>query len=141
VVDRLVLVVPPGHRWNGVQISPMDLVGEPLLLREPGSGSRIAAIQNLEGSGVAMTDLNVALELGSNAAIKDAVGRGLGVAFLSWFSVQKELDSGELRIVEVEGLDPERDFYIAYDRRRPLPPAAMAFLHHLEDNPIRPAAR
>jgi len=134
--DCLLLVVPPGHRWAGQHISAVALRDEPLLLREAGSGSRSAVIKNLERSGVVMSDLNVALELGSNAAIKDAVERGLGVAFLSSFAVQKELDHGDLVRVEVEELKLERDFYVAYDRRHPLPPTAMAFLHYVEANPI-----
>jgi len=137
--DCMLLVVPPGHRWAGQHISAVALRDEPLLLRESGSGTRSAVMKNLERSGVVMADLNVALELGSNAAIKDAVERGLGVAFLSSFAVQKELDHGDLVKVEVEGLDLGRDFYVAYDRRRPLPPTARAFLHYVEVNPIFPS--
>ena len=82
-----------------------------------------------------MHELNVALELGSNAAIKDAIRRGLGVAFLSRMTVRKELDSRELETAEVEGLDLTREFYLVYDRRRPLPSAANSFLHFLEAYP------
>jgi DNA-binding transcriptional LysR family regulator len=133
--DSLVLAVPPGHRWAGQRISPSDMSTEALILRESGSGSRAAVIASLERSGVALADLNVALELGSNAAIKDAVRRGLGVAFLSRMAVRKELDSHELEMAEIEGLDLAREFYLVYDRRRPLPAAANALLHFLEVHP------
>jgi len=129
-------VVPRGHRWVGRHVTTAALRGEPLILREQGSGSRRTVIESLERAGVTTADLNVVLELGSNGAIKDAVGRGLGVAFLSGLVVRKELDSGELVTVEVDGLDPGRAFYLAYDRRRPLPPTARAFLHYLEANPL-----
>ena len=79
-----------------------------------------------------------ALELGSNAAIKDAVKRGLGVAFLSELAVRSEVGSKELRSVAVEGLDLARDFYLVFNRRRPLSPAATAFLHFLETHPFEP---
>jgi DNA-binding transcriptional LysR family regulator len=134
--DYLTLVVPPGHRWAGRRVPPSALLGEPLILREPGSGSRHAAVQALERAGVAIGDLNVALELGSNEAIQDAVGHGLGVAFLSRHVVQKRLDAGDLATVAIEGIDLGRDFYLAYDRRRPLTPPALVFLRHLEANPI-----
>ena len=40
--DEEVVVVPPGHAWFGKkQISIADLAGEPLLLRESGSGTRV----------------------------------------------------------------------------------------------------
>lgn len=105
------------------------------MLREQGSGSRSAVVTSLEQGGVALHELNVALELGSNAAIKDAIRRGLGVAFLSRMTVRKEFDSRELETVEVEGLDLTREFYLVYDRRRPLPPVANSFLHFLEAYP------
>jgi DNA-binding transcriptional LysR family regulator len=69
------------------------------------------------------------------------VRRGLGVSFLSHLAVRKELSSKELRAVAVKGLDFTRDFYLVFDRRRPLPPAARAFVHYLEANPILPAER
>jgi DNA-binding transcriptional LysR family regulator len=133
--DSLVLVVPPRHRWVGQRISPPALSQEPIILRESGSGSRASVVASLERYGMALADLNVALELGSNAAIKDAVRRGLGVAFLSRMAVRKELDGRELEMVEVDGLDLAREFYLVYDRRRPLGAAALAFLHLLELRP------
>lgn len=135
--DSLVLVVPPGHRWAGRRIVPEALRGEPLVLREPGSGSRCAVLKSLERLGVFSDELNVVLELGSNAAIKDAVARGLGAAFLSRLAVEKDLDSGAL--IAVEGFTLGRDFYLAYDRRRPLPAPARVFLHYLEAHPSLPA--
>jgi DNA-binding transcriptional LysR family regulator len=134
--DSLVLVVPPGHRWAGRTIRPSVLEEGPLILREPGSGSRSAVVASLERAGITRSCLDLAIVLGSNAAIKDAVRRGLGVAFLSRLTVQKELDSHELETAEVEGLDVTREFCLVYNHRRPLPPAARAFLHFVESQSI-----
>ncbi len=98
----------------------------------------VALEQGLTRAGLSLADLNVALELGSNAAIKDAVQRGLGVAFLSRLAVRGNSLSSELRTIAVKGIDLNRDFYLVYNRRRPLPPAAAAFLHFLETHPIEP---
>ncbi len=88
--DSLVLIVSPGHpSLRRKTISPDALKTERLIVREPGSGSRCALEQGLTRAGMSLADLNVALELGSNAAIKDAVQRGLGVAFLSQLAVRK----------------------------------------------------
>jgi DNA-binding transcriptional LysR family regulator len=135
--DCLLLIVHPGHPSAGRKtISLSDLKGERLIIREPGSGSRCALEQGLARAGTSLAALNVTLELGSNAAIKDAVRRGLGVAFLSQLAVRKELGSKELRTVTVKGLNLERDFYVVFHRRRPLGPAAVAFLHFLEAHPL-----
>jgi DNA-binding transcriptional LysR family regulator len=135
--DSLVLVVAPGHHWAGRRAVPLKaLAGEPLIVREAGSGSRLTLEKGLEQAGTPLARLHVACELGSNAAIKDAVKRGLGVAFLSRLAVEKELDSSELRAVAVRGLALTRDFYIVYRRNRPLSQAASVFLHFVESHPI-----
>ncbi len=138
--DRLVLVVPPSHPWAGLRsISPGRLAGESLIVREVGSGSRGVLQQALDRSGMAISTLGVTLELGSNAAILDGVRRGLGIAFLSRLAVRRDIESGELHEIEVEGLDLRRHFYLVHDRRRPLTPAASIFLHFAENCP-RPNA-
>jgi DNA-binding transcriptional LysR family regulator len=135
--DSLVLIVPSRHPWATLQnITLDDLAREPLIVREAGSGSRCALEKSLVKAGAELSDLSVSLELGSNAGIKDAVKRGLGVAFLSRFCVQRELSAGELRTVPVRGLHLNRRFYLVYRRSRPLSPAASAFLHFLEAHPM-----
>jgi DNA-binding transcriptional LysR family regulator len=135
--DSLVLIVPTDHPWaTRRSISLETLAGQPLIVREPGSGSRCALEKSLERSGSSLADLRVSLELGSNTAIKDAVKRGLGVAFLSRLAVKGELAVNELRAVSVRGLRLTRQFYLVYRRTRPLSPAADAFLRFVESHPI-----
>ncbi|MFI5456090.1 MAG: selenium metabolism-associated LysR family transcriptional regulator [Isosphaerales bacterium] len=135
--DSLVLIVPMGHPWAARKsIALKALTGEPLILRERGSGTRCALEKSLERADASIAELNVTLELGSNAAIKDAVKQGLGVAFLSRMAVRRELDAKELRAVAVCGLCLTRYFYLVRHHRRPLSPAASVFLHFLESHPI-----
>jgi DNA-binding transcriptional LysR family regulator len=136
--DRLVLIIPSGHpSADRKAISLRTLSGEKLIIREPESGSRWVLEKGLERAGISIAVLNVTLELGSNAAIKDAVRRGLGVAFLSQMIVRRELDSKELQSVTVRGLDLTRHFYLVFHRRRPLPPSARVFLRFLETHPLQ----
>ncbi len=140
--DSLVLIIPSGHRWAGRRtVSLSALSDEKLIIRESGSGSRCVLERSLERAGSSLAALNVTLELGSNAAIKDSVRRGLGIAFLSHIAVCRELESKELRTVVVKGLDLSRQFHLVFDRRRPLSPAAAAFLHFLEAHPFRAGRR
>jgi DNA-binding transcriptional LysR family regulator len=135
--DRLVLVVPLAHPWATRRtISLVGLAAEPLIIREPGSGSRSTLEKGLERAGASLAALNISLELGSNTAIKDAVKRGLGVAFLSKICVRRELEARELRAVGVQGLDLTRRFYVVHHRRRPLSIAAKAFVRFIESRPI-----
>jgi LysR family transcriptional regulator, low CO2-responsive transcriptional regulator len=134
--DELTLVVPPGHPWGRrKRVSLDELAGQPLVLREVGSGSRWCLEQGLARAGKPLTDLRVALELGSNEAIKEAVLRGLGLAFLSRLAVEKELRAGQLAAVRVDGLRLAREMFAVSDRRRALPIPARLFLDLLATDP------
>jgi molybdate transport repressor ModE-like protein len=127
--DELVLVVPRGHPWWRRRRVPVaDLVAQPLVVRERGSGSRGCLERSLERAGVTPADLHVVVELGSSEAAKGAVLEGLGVAVLSRRAVQAEVKTGRLRPLRVEGLDLTRDILVVRDRRRVLPAAAELFL-------------
>src|SRR5262249_21057564 len=127
---------PPGHPLSRrKKASVRDLCGCALILREVGSGLRHCFEKSLERAGRSLADLRVALELGSNEAIKEAVLRGGGAAVLSAYAVQKELREGRLHALEVSDLHCDRDFFVVRDRRRVLPLAARAFLAFLERHP------
>jgi DNA-binding transcriptional LysR family regulator len=127
--DELALVVPPGHAWGWrKRVSLGQLAGQPLILREAGSGSRWCLEQALAHAGMSPRDMHVALELGSNEAIKEAVAQGLGLAVLSTRAVEKEVRTGELRALAVAGLLLTREMYVVWDRRRALPIPARLFL-------------
>jgi DNA-binding transcriptional LysR family regulator len=134
--DRMALVVPAGHPWARRRtVSAEELGQEPLVLREPGSGSRWCLERALDRAGKSLLDLRVSLELGSNEAIKEAVLRGLGVAVLSTHVVQNEVRARQLRALEVEGLALQREMFAAWDRRRVLPIPARLFLDLLDPCP------
>jgi DNA-binding transcriptional LysR family regulator len=140
--DTLVLILAPDHPWAARKgVSLRALAAEPLILREPGSGTRCALRKGLERAGASLDAMNVTLEMGSNAAIKDAVRRGLGVSFMSRSTVARELAAGELKAVPVRGLVLTRYLYAVSHRRRPLSPAASAFLHFLKAHPLKPDRR
>src|SRR6516165_1759656 len=135
--DRMVLVVPPDHALGKREkVSVKQLPRYPLVLREVGSGLRHCFEKSLEKAGLSLADLRVALELGSNEAIKEAVLRGVGIAILSTYAVEKEVKTGQLHAVEVSGLHCDRDMFIVQDKRRVLPFPARLFLIFLETHRI-----
>jgi LysR family transcriptional regulator, low CO2-responsive transcriptional regulator len=132
--DRLVLVVPADHPWKSRRrITLEQLAQQPLILREAGSGSRWSLERALSQVGKSLGDLRVALELGSNEAIKEAVQRGLGLAFLSELAVGQERDAGKFHALQVAGMPLTRQMYAVWDRRRILPIPARLFLDLLPD--------
>jgi DNA-binding transcriptional LysR family regulator len=135
--DRMVLVLPPSHAWSKrKQVSFRQLCKQALVLREAGSGLRHCFEKELGGAGLSLRDLQIALELGSNEAIKEAVLRGLGVALLSSYAVARELKAGELVAVKVTDLHCDREMFVVWDRRRVLSAPARTFRFFLETHPI-----
>jgi DNA-binding transcriptional LysR family regulator len=128
--------VPADHSWGKrKRVSPGQLAGQPLILREEGSGSRWCLEQQLARAGKSLRDLHIVLELGSNEAIKEAVLRGLGLAVLSTRAVEKELQAGQLHAVRIAGLPLAREMFAVWDQRRVLPIPARLFLDLLEHCP------
>ncbi len=134
--DTLVLVVPAGHPWERRRrVSLAQLRAQPLVLREAGSGSRWCLEQALARAGLSLRDFRVAVQLGSNEAIKEAIARGMGVAILSTHAVEKEVQGGRLHALQITGLPLLREMFVVWDRRRVLSIPAQLFLDLLEPCP------
>jgi DNA-binding transcriptional LysR family regulator len=126
--DRLGLIVPASHRWcDRREIQLKDLADEPFITREPGSGTRKTVEEALRGAGIDPRALIVRAGFGSNEAVKNAVAQGVGVAFVSELSVQKDVKSGDLAIKPVQSLKISRSFFLACRKGRRLSHPAVAF--------------
>jgi len=135
--DRMVLVSPKGHALGKRQtVTLSQVIAFPLVIREAGSGLRHCFERALERAGRSLADCRVALELGSNEAIKQAVQRGAGLAVLSTLAVETEIKAGRLKAIEVSDLECDRDIFVVQDQRRVVPLPARLFLTFLESNPL-----
>jgi DNA-binding transcriptional LysR family regulator len=112
--DRMVLVAPAGHEFAEHRITLAMLAEAPLLMREQGSGSRRVVEQALEKAGLRGKDLRIAMTLDTTEGLLSAVEAGLGVTFVSVWSLRNQLVLGTLQVVEVEGLQLSRMFSLAY---------------------------
>ncbi|WP_137122050.1 LysR family transcriptional regulator [Segeticoccus rhizosphaerae] len=112
-VDRLVVVVAPEHSWTQRRrpLRREDLAIAPLVVREPGSGTRLTLEEVMGGQHAAPL-----LELGSNEAVKGAVTAGAGAAVLSVLAVGVELAEGRLVEMAVRGVDMARQLTAVWPR-------------------------
>jgi DNA-binding transcriptional LysR family regulator len=95
--DELVVICAPAHKLaNNLGVTPQEVLMEPIISRESGSGTREFADHYFRECSVAPDDLNIVMELGSPEAIKGVVETGLGVAIMSRATVAKELRLGTL---------------------------------------------
>jgi DNA-binding transcriptional LysR family regulator len=126
--DDIVLIVGAAHPWHGrKQVTLEELRGEPLLLRERGSGTRAALEAALEAAGTDLAAFRVVGEMGSTQAVKQAVKASVGVALLSRRAVEEECRAGSLWCLRVKDLKVTRAFYLATHRERSRSPLAEAF--------------
>jgi len=110
-----------------------DMAERPLLMREPGSGTRRVVEDALRGAGVGMRRLQVRMELDSTEAIKSAIAAGLGVGFLSRWALRHEGAAG-LAILPIEGFSIKRLFQFVYPHGPEPEGAAGAFLRFARDS-------
>ena len=113
--DELVLVMPARHEWAGRPFIPVEqLKGQPLLLREHGSGTRRVLETALEEAGLKKDDLNVVMELDSTEAILSSVEADLGIGFVTRWAVIPRLPLGRIKTAPVKGLRITRNFSLLY---------------------------
>ncbi|MCW5606389.1 MAG: LysR family transcriptional regulator, partial [Burkholderiales bacterium] len=90
--DELVMICAPGHRLSGLSsVAPQQILAEPYVSRETGSGTREFADNYFERRNISPDDLLVVMELGSPEAIKGVVETGIGVSIVSRATIAKEL--------------------------------------------------
>ncbi|MDP1939618.1 MAG: LysR substrate-binding domain-containing protein [Gallionella sp.] len=127
--NPLIVLAPGNHPLAGQKnISPQRLTEEQFLMREPGSGIRLATEEFFAGRGL---KLKVRMELGSNEAIKQAVAGGLGLAVLSVHTLALERNIDELAILDVTGFPIRRHWYLVYPKDKQLSVVALAFLEFM----------
>jgi len=129
--DDIVLIVPPGHRFLSMaSVEPYGLEEEPFILRETGSATRKYAEKALAALGLR---IRVAMELGSNEAIKRAVAAGLGISMLSRYAIDVDIAAGRLAMANVKGLECHRNLCIVYRKGQRFRRSQQAFLDLLHE--------
>lgn len=126
--NPLVLIAPEEHRLKGRHLKLADLSAERFILRERGSGTRLACDAFFSRAPFVP---QVRLELGSNEAIKQAVAGGLGLAVISRHALAARLADDQLTILNVDGFPLQSRWFTLYPRGKRLSPVAAVFLEHL----------
>jgi DNA-binding transcriptional LysR family regulator len=133
--DELVLIVNADHRWADKKtVSPDELLQEPFIMREKGSGTQRIIDEALKTSGLGgILSLKSVACLGSSTAIKEGVKSGLGVSIISSRALETEIKSGVLKTIKIKGIPSiKRNFYLIKDKRRVASPACRAMLDFLQ---------
>lgn len=112
--DELTLIVRPDHPWTQKPlVRAAELVQEPILLREVGSGMRQFVEEYLEQNGVLRRQLRTSLDIDATEGIVSAVEAGLGVGFVPRAAIEKALRVGAVSEVRLENGPIRRQLSIA----------------------------
>jgi DNA-binding transcriptional LysR family regulator len=123
------VIAPAGHPLAALpHVPPAVLEREPFIVREPGSGTRAAMERYFAEMRIKPPMI---MTMASNETIKQAVIAGMGISFLSLHTTGLEVDTGLLKVLDVDGLPLVRRWQIAHLRAKLLSPAAEALRYHV----------
>jgi LysR family transcriptional regulator, transcriptional activator of the cysJI operon len=134
VEDEIVAIASTRHRFvkDATKVTLAALAEQPLVMREPGSGTRRVVENALRKVGLSTRNLRILMELDSTEAIKSGVEAGLGVGFVSRWALRDE-QMRSIRIVKVDGLHIERSFQFIHPHGPGPQGINGAFLHLARD--------
>jgi DNA-binding transcriptional LysR family regulator len=131
--NPMVVVAPASHRLAyRKRVALSEIAPEHFILREQGSGTRIALESLFADAGYT---IKVRMEPGSNEAIKQGISGGLGISVLSQHTLTSG-DLNELAILDVEGFPVSWQWYVGHPRRKRLSVVAKTFIDFMyQDGP------
>ncbi|MGS0674570.1 LysR family transcriptional regulator [Shewanella sp. 125m-1] len=127
--NPLVAIAHENHPFSKLKSLSLDkLSEEPFLMRENGSGTRLAIEHFMEKQGV---NLNIKMTIESNEAIKHSVMAGLGISILSAHTLVFGGNAG-LTQLKVNSLPINSNWYFLWLKSKRQTEIAQAFLRHVE---------
>lgn len=135
VTDSLVLVMTPELKARFGHLETAELLRSlPWVMREEGSGTRMAMAAALAGFSIDIGALRTVMMVRNAGAMARCLAAGMGAAITSAVTVEPDLRSGALIALDVPGLCMERNFFVVFNTRRSLFPAAVKLIEFLKTN-------
>lgn len=130
--NPLVLIAAPGtFPKKAITLQLSQLKGQRFILRERGSGTRMAVDQHFRKHRFTP---DIRMELGSNEAIKEAVAGGMGIGVVSIHALQHYKPMRDLAVLQAEGFPILSRWHVVHLKSKKLPPIAQAFKESLLKN-------
>ena len=127
--NELIPVVHASHPLTELtQVSEKAFFAEPMIIRENGSGTRFAIEHHCQQHRL---QLNPVMQMSSNESIKHAVIAKLGVAILPRLSVSAELQTGQLKTLDLADFPIRRSWCLVHPMGKYPSRVAQAFIDHV----------
>ena len=129
--NPLVVVAPKTHELVGKKNIPLKVLQqETFIMREHGSGTRIAMERFFDESGYSISSV---MEMSSNEAINQAVEAGLGLGIVSRDTLELKLTLEQLVILDVESFPIMRHWYLVHRKGKRFTALMSAFKNLVQD--------
>lgn len=128
---ELVFVAASSDKYKKSRLSLKELKKKPFIVREKGAAVRTIMERLAADNGCSLNDFNVITEMNSLHSIKAAVLNGTGVTLLPIIAVKKDIQAGNLRIIQVDDLSLKIDVHLVYPVNVESTPIAQKFVQYI----------
>lgn len=126
--NPLVLIAAAEDPLAKGPVSLEDLQQRRFILREPGSGTRMAVDQHFRQLRFRP---DVRMQLGSNEAIKEAVAGGLGLGVVAERALQGLAEQSGVAVLDAQSFPIASRWHVVHPAAKKLSPLAQVFKQHL----------
>ncbi len=130
-VDRLVMIAPNLPRYQQLKdrgALGRELLTEPMIFREEGSGTQVMVDNYLSASDMDIRNIQTIARVSSPESTKELVAKDVGIAIISNLAVQDEVDQGKLLQFELENEPVYRKIYMVYRKKGNMGEMAKEFI-------------
>lgn len=132
--NPLVICSAPDHPLaDESDVHIQQLKNEPIIYREPGSGTRMVLERYLAEHGIVTKPT---MELGTNEAVKQAIMGGIGISLISKLSLENELELNKISILDIQDLPIMTHWHAVSKKGKNLSPVTRNFLSFLQEKNI-----
>ncbi len=100
----------------------------PLVINQKESGVRKYLEKRLADEGMSFADMNIISEVGLPDSLIQVVRKGMGCAFIPSIVLDREMDKGDLKVIEIKNFSAQRNYYLATKKGVKLPPLTQLFV-------------
>ena len=134
--DKLVLITPVTEKYlkmkkEGFHIR--DLLKEPIIMREEGSGTRKEINAFLKSQKLGISDLNIIATLNSIEAIKRSVQNKMGISIMSNLAAKDFVKDNKVLAFDFEETNMYRNLYIVRNKEMYMSKGALKFIRFMRD--------
>ena len=132
IIDELILIAGPEHRWKDREMIQFSEVLEEQLVRRIANSELRERVEQESRKHHLLDKINTFIELETTQAVKNAVEYGLGISFVSRLAAEKELEEGRLIEVKIKDVEIRRPIYLVLKKGRILHQGTEKFLDMID---------